>query len=126
MTTTMTTTGTWRTRGEGQAVSLAEALLGDRKRAALERWLEKGFVSNVITFNTSGLAMRAAVGEDDEDADRAATFVLSFGLFGFSGGITNWLAVKMLFERWASSLTTSTAAASYRGSSSPFASRSRT
>ena len=27
-----------------------------------------------------------------------AKFVLSIGLFGFSGGITNWLAVKMLFD----------------------------
>ena len=89
-------------RGGGRQVSLAEALLGDRKQAGFwERWLEKGFVSNVITFLIFlvGLAMRAAVGEDDEDADRAATFVLSFGLFGFSGGITNWLAVKMLFDK---------------------------
>eukprot|EP00039_Didymoeca_costata_P033334 m.41903 g.41903 ORF g.41903 m.41903 type:complete len:286 (+) comp9822_c0_seq1:206-1063(+) len=26
-------------------------------------------------------------------------FVLSFGLFGFAGGITNWLAIHMLFEK---------------------------
>ena len=26
-------------------------------------------------------------------------FVLAFGLFGFAGGFTNWLAIKMLFER---------------------------
>lgn len=26
-------------------------------------------------------------------------FVLSFGLFAFSGGFTNWLAIKMLFDR---------------------------
>jgi hypothetical protein len=26
-------------------------------------------------------------------------YVLSAGLFGFSGGITNWLAVKLLFDR---------------------------
>jgi hypothetical protein len=25
--------------------------------------------------------------------------VLAFGLFGFAGGITNWLAVKMLFDK---------------------------
>lgn len=26
-------------------------------------------------------------------------YVLGFGLFGFAGGLTNWLAVKMLFDR---------------------------
>jgi uncharacterized membrane protein YheB (UPF0754 family) len=26
-------------------------------------------------------------------------YVLAFGLFGFAGGITNWLAVKMLFDK---------------------------
>lgn len=26
-------------------------------------------------------------------------YLLSFGLFGFAGGFTNWLAVKMLFDR---------------------------
>ena len=25
-------------------------------------------------------------------------YILAFGLFGFAGGITNWLAVKMLFD----------------------------
>lgn len=29
----------------------------------------------------------------------AGAYILSFGLFGFSGGITNWLAVHMLFKR---------------------------
>ena len=28
-----------------------------------------------------------------------AAYILSMGLFGFAGGITNWLAVYMLFER---------------------------
>ena len=26
-------------------------------------------------------------------------FILAFGLFGFAGGVTNWLAVKMLFDK---------------------------
>ena len=26
-------------------------------------------------------------------------YILSFGLFGFAGGVTNWLAVKMLFDK---------------------------
>ncbi len=29
----------------------------------------------------------------------AASWVLAMGLFGFAGGITNWLAVQMLFDR---------------------------
>lgn len=29
----------------------------------------------------------------------AAKYILGFGLFGFAGGLTNWLAVKMLFDR---------------------------
>lgn len=29
----------------------------------------------------------------------ASKYILAFGLFGFAGGITNWLAVKMLFDR---------------------------
>ena len=30
---------------------------------------------------------------------RSTNYVLSVGLFGFAGGITNWLAIKMLFDR---------------------------
>ena len=26
-------------------------------------------------------------------------YILAFGLFGFAGGITNWLAIKMLFDK---------------------------
>jgi hypothetical protein len=26
-------------------------------------------------------------------------YLLAFGLFGFAGGMTNWLAVKMLFDK---------------------------
>lgn len=29
----------------------------------------------------------------------AVSYILGFGLFGFAGGVTNWLAVKMLFDR---------------------------
>jgi hypothetical protein len=25
-------------------------------------------------------------------------YILAFGLFGFAGGVTNWLAITMLFE----------------------------
>lgn len=57
---------------------------------------EKGFVSNVVSCVVMiiGLAMRFSAGPEDV----AARYVLSFGLFGFAGGVTNWLAVKMLFD----------------------------
>lgn len=32
-------------------------------------------------------------------ADAWAKYILSGGLFSFAGGMTNWLAVKMLFDR---------------------------
>mmetsp|Transcript_4407 Transcript_4407/g.14599 ORF Transcript_4407/g.14599 Transcript_4407/m.14599 type:complete len:287 (-) Transcript_4407:7-867(-) len=52
----------------------------------------KGDASNFATFFifVVGLVLRRVYGE---------RLVLAFGLFGFAGGITNWLAVKMLFDR---------------------------
>lgn len=73
------------------------------------RYYTKGFLSNTATFCVmlAGAVMRAFA--DDEslpmaEATRGALedmsrWVLSFGVFGFAGGITNWLAVKMLFDR---------------------------
>lgn len=37
--------------------------------------------------------------EQPGTAQSAAKFLLALGLFGFAGGVTNWLAVKMLFDR---------------------------
>ncbi|GAB5370710.1 hypothetical protein AAMO2058_001516600 [Amorphochlora amoebiformis] len=56
---------------------------------------EKGFLSNIVSlvFLIIGLAWRLT-----EDS-LGARYVLSFGLFGFAGGVTNWLAVKMLFDK---------------------------
>ena len=82
------------------SMSLADALLGNREKLGFwERWLEKGFVSNVATFLIFLVGMFMRMGQEEGEENRVATFILSFGLFGFSGGITNWLAVKMLFDK---------------------------
>ncbi len=54
--------------------------------------MDKGTASNVIStcILTLGLLL---------DHGPAQAWILSIGLFAFSGGITNWLAVKMLFDR---------------------------
>ena len=57
----------------------------------------KGDYSNVATAMVLviGLIMRTSLGA----RNASAGFILAFGLFGFAGGVTNWLAVKMLFDR---------------------------
>ena len=59
-----------------------------------KRFFEKGNVSNLISFSLliAGLAGRSA-------AAPWSPWLLAVGLFGFAGGVTNWLAVKMLFDR---------------------------
>ena len=57
------------------------------------RW-EKGNVSNLISF---ALLVAGLWGRIEEVA--GSEWVLAVGLFGFAGGATNWLAVKMLFDR---------------------------
>ena len=54
--------------------------------------MDKGTVSNVTSacVLTLGLLL---------DSSPAQAWILTAGLFAFSGGITNWLAVKMLFDR---------------------------
>ena len=54
----------------------------------------KGNVSNLISF-TLLVGGWVATGQ----GWGWAPWVLAAGLFGFAGGITNWLAVKMLFDR---------------------------
>jgi len=49
-----------------------------------------------------GVGLRLAAGEEAWNGDTAwapAKYLLAFGLFGLAGGTTNWLAVKMLFDR---------------------------
>eukprot|EP01083_Nonionella_stella_P089759 250581_1 len=67
-----------------------------RETTFLESWVHKGNVANSI----SGFVM--IVGLILKFTTNGSTFsryVLSLGLFGFAGGITNWLAVKMLFDQ---------------------------
>eukprot|EP00614_Pseudopedinella_elastica_P011896 CAMPEP_0172597422 /NCGR_PEP_ID=MMETSP1068-20121228/17428_1 /TAXON_ID=35684 /ORGANISM="Pseudopedinella elastica, Strain CCMP716" /LENGTH=318 /DNA_ID=CAMNT_0013396943 /DNA_START=260 /DNA_END=1216 /DNA_ORIENTATION=+ len=86
-------------------LSLKDAMLGGSASSPggwkgwLRSWLNKGDLSNIATFCIFllGLILRSA--SDNEGSDTFAGMVLSCGLFGFSGGITNWLAVKMLFEK---------------------------
>jgi len=58
---------------------------------------QKGNLSNLITFLIFifGILLYTLV----DSNHISIKFILSAGIFGFSGGITNWLAVKMLFER---------------------------
>lgn len=55
---------------------------------------EKGNVSNLISF---GVLVVGFVGRMKGIA--GSEWVLAVGLFGFAGGVTNWLAVKMLFDK---------------------------
>ncbi|MCH2364024.1 MAG: DUF445 domain-containing protein, partial [Planctomycetes bacterium] len=58
--------------------------------------INKGTISNLVsgTLLLTGLLLAAT-----ETAAAASDVILSIGLFAFSGGITNTLAVKMLFDR---------------------------
>ena len=59
-------------------------------------WINKANVSNTFTFLVmiSSLIVKA-----HHDNSTAADYALAYGLFGFAGGVTNWLAVKMLFDK---------------------------
>eukprot|EP00944_MAST-04C_sp_MAST-4C-sp1_P003564 g3564.t1 len=68
----------------------------NRKHTFFELYCTKGSVSNYITFVILLISvfLYAAVGKV-----QPIPYILSFGLFGFAGGFTNWLAVKMLFDK---------------------------
>jgi hypothetical protein len=55
----------------------------------------KGDLSNIFTFT---LMIVAIVLKTQLSYSLGIDYFLAFGLFGFAGGITNWLAVKMLFD----------------------------
>uniref|UniRef100_A0A6A7G7S2 DUF445 domain-containing protein n=1 Tax=Hirondellea gigas TaxID=1518452 RepID=A0A6A7G7S2_9CRUS len=61
-----------------------------------DSWLHKGNIANFISgvIMVIGLIMKLAHAEE-----LAVRYVLSVGLFGFAGGVTNWIAVKMLFDK---------------------------
>ncbi len=59
-----------------------------------KRFWEKGNISNLISF---ALLIIGLVGRGQSAP--GSEWLLAAGLFGFAGGLTNWLAVKMLFDR---------------------------
>ena len=76
------------------------------KKTCYQAWIEPlcnvGSLSNIATFCVFliGAALRLNFPVEPRTTESViATYVLSFGLFGFAGGITNELAVKMLFDR---------------------------
>jgi len=66
-----------------------------------DKWCNKSFLSNCISFTIllTGAILTYTIGEQSKSGYIASRYILSFGLFAFSGGITNWLAVKMLFDK---------------------------
>ena len=61
----------------------------------------KGKISNGLSLLVllAGLGLSAGSPGAPAWLAAAAPWALAAGLFGFAGGITNWLAVKMLFDR---------------------------
>ena len=69
----------------------------------MRRGIEKGRASNLASF---ALLVAGVVASSDAAAGAGPSawtalgpWILAAGLFGFAGGITNWLAVKMLFDK---------------------------
>ena len=58
-----------------------------------KRFFEKGNISTMISF------FLLVMGLITSRTTSFGPWVLAAGLFGFAGGITNWLAVKMLFDK---------------------------
>lgn len=76
--------------------------MSDQVYEVVSPYWNMGSISNFTTFVIMliGIIMVVEADKnDDETLKDAGDWVLAFGLFGFAGGITNWLAVKMLFDR---------------------------
>eukprot|EP00238_Polyblepharides_amylifera_P000234 CAMPEP_0196573410 /NCGR_PEP_ID=MMETSP1081-20130531/3315_1 /TAXON_ID=36882 /ORGANISM="Pyramimonas amylifera, Strain CCMP720" /LENGTH=288 /DNA_ID=CAMNT_0041891101 /DNA_START=47 /DNA_END=913 /DNA_ORIENTATION=+ len=85
---------------EGES-SLEEQSIDDQCMKYAEAdpgFLEKGNLSNISTFviMAVGIVMRFTMGKWEDNY--AGQYILAFGLFGFAGGVTNWLAITMLFD----------------------------
>mmetsp|Transcript_6207 Transcript_6207/g.9403 ORF Transcript_6207/g.9403 Transcript_6207/m.9403 type:complete len:321 (-) Transcript_6207:56-1018(-) len=67
-----------------------------KKKKKKKRGLSKGDLSNSSTFiiMVVGIVLNRLF-----PRSTFCAYLLSFGLFAYAGGITNWLAVKMLFDR---------------------------
>lgn len=64
--------------------------------------LNKGTLSNVVTFLVMvvGFVLSALdVANGMPGRADVVQYLVAFGVFGFAGGITNWLAVEMLFTK---------------------------
>lgn len=65
----------------------------------------RGMISNLLSLSLMILGLLATMAGADPDTSlpvyvmQAGPWLLAAGVFGFAGGITNWLAVKMLFDR---------------------------
>jgi len=64
----------------------------------------RGMISNLMSLTLILLGLFATLAANRPDtlppyALAAGPWLLAAGVFGFAGGITNWLAVKMLFDR---------------------------
>lgn len=65
----------------------------------------RGMISNLMSLMLMSLGLLTTLAADTADttmpayALSAGPWLLAAGVFGFAGGITNWLAVKMLFDR---------------------------
>ena len=90
------TTGVRTNSKTGVAPDLNYKSIVNKKRTFFELYCTKGSVSNYITF---GILVIALVLYSSNPNVVAFHYLLSFGLFGFAGGFTNWLAVKMLFDK---------------------------
>ncbi|KAJ3439214.1 hypothetical protein M0812_15238 [Anaeramoeba flamelloides] len=66
----------------------------------IQKYMTKGAISNSITFFflILGLILKGT-NTKNKSQQSVGEYFLAFGLFGFAGGITNWLAVKMLFDK---------------------------
>lgn len=69
------------------------------KRSWITYLSGKDTLSNTVTFVIMIIGIVLRLEEDIDDRDTPGSFLIAFGLFGFSGGVTNALAVKMLFDK---------------------------
>jgi len=85
---------------EQQTVNRGNSFEFDVKVATLaELWCNWSFIANCISFFFLVLGAILTYTVDSPSLDTLSRYILTFGLFAFSGGITNWLAVKMLFDK---------------------------
>eukprot|EP00299_Pterocystis_sp_00344_P015122 c7539_g1_i1.p1 GENE.c7539_g1_i1~~c7539_g1_i1.p1 ORF type:complete len:307 (-),score=52.26 c7539_g1_i1:668-1561(-) len=94
--------------GESRAQGTQEANQTPQFIAELEnadsgwrKYVNLANISNLVTFLVMILGLVLELGFADKSCGKQcfSRYVLSFGLFGFSGGITNWLAITMLFDK---------------------------